>query len=57
MHYLLDFPLWLQAAIQYMCVSVRGRFKLILAELGITIKFKQNIVLLLSFEPRRFQDL
>lgn len=57
MHYLLEFPLWLQAAIQYMCVSVRGRFKLILAELGITIKFKQNIVLLLSFEPRRFQDL
>lgn len=37
-----------------LCVCV---FKLILASLGITIKFQENIVLLLSSELHNFQDV
>lgn len=32
-------------------------FKLILASLGITIKFQENIVLLLTYELHNFQDV
>ena len=59
MHYLSDTPLRLQGCGSiYVCVYVRERerererFKLILAELGITIKFKQNSVLCSLFELR-----
>lgn len=62
MHYLLEFPLWLQGC-GSICVCAWDRFKLILAELGITIKFKQNVVLCsllsgaisrISWHPRRW---